>query len=70
MIKYFLQIAGLAMLWSVPFCRASPHGGDGGQRNVLRQCRVRVALHPLSTLRLQTCSRMPRLLHHQEGDHV
>ena len=53
-----------------PFLRASPHGSDGGRRNVLRQCRVRVVLQLLSTLRLQTCSRMPHLLHHQEGDHV
>ena len=70
MTKYFLQIAGLALLWSRPFLRASPHGSDGGRRNVLRQCRVRVVRQLLSTLRLQTCSRMPHLLHHQEGDHV
>ncbi len=53
-----------------PFLRASPHDSDGGRRNVLRQCWVRLVLQLLSTLRLQTGSRMPRLLHHQEGDHV
>ena len=68
--KVFLTDHRTRLAVERPFLRASPHGSDGGRRNVLRQCRVRVVLQLLSTLRLQTCSRMPHLLHHQEGDHV
>ena len=78
MTKYFLQIAGLALLGSIPLL-GKLGGGNGRRRHVLRQRWLpivlrqrwlRVLLQLLPALRLRTRAHVPHLLHHEEGDHL